>query len=136
MFSHGPDPGDKRHVSMFSCDAAIVWGLWIADRTRNETLRIFHNLSEGSYAPTRAFNHNTAASPIQVSSPIGPQVSQVQNAVLWLVQVSLVSQKNSANAPSNHNKSRYLVSIYFKLQDKKRQESLLHAACCSAAVLH
>ena len=56
MFSHGPDPGDKRHVSMFSCDAAIVWGLWIADRTRNETSRIFHNLSEGSYAPTRAFN--------------------------------------------------------------------------------
>ena len=41
---------------MFPCDAAIVWGLWIADRTRNETLRIFHNLSEGSYAPTRAFN--------------------------------------------------------------------------------
>ena len=40
----------------FPCDAAIVWGLWIADRTRNETSRIFHNLSEGSYAPTRAFN--------------------------------------------------------------------------------
>ena len=25
MFSHGPDPADKCHVSMFPCDAAIEW---------------------------------------------------------------------------------------------------------------
>ena len=88
-------------------------------------------------AQGRHLHPNTAASPIQVSSPIGPQVSQVQNAVFWLVQFHLAHKKTRQTRPAIITKDLVInLSIYSNSQLSGQVTRVIAACFCSAAVLH